>query len=167
MNGRPLLTRLGLHTGVANVGNFGSTDRVDYTALGESINLASRLEGVNKHLGTQCLISEATRCEVGDRFVTRRLGLFRLKGLDRLVELHELVGSPEEAHLTLPWRESFAAASDHFRQRNWAAAEAAFRRTLDLRPGDGPAEFYLAALTELPHRNLPATWRGELDLGEK
>jgi adenylate cyclase len=167
MNGRPLLTRLGLHTGVANVGNFGSTDRVDYTALGENINLASRLEGVNKHLGTQCLISGATRREVGDSFVTRRLGIFRLKGLDKPVELHELVGSPEAAEVTLAWRDAFAAAWDHYRQKNWAAAEAGFRRTLDLRPSDGPARFYLAALAQLRDRNLPDNWNGELDLGEK
>ena len=60
MNGQQLVTRIGLHTGVANVGNFGSTARVDYTALGENINLASRMEGLNKYLGTDILITGQT-----------------------------------------------------------------------------------------------------------
>src|SRR5262249_38628883 len=97
VRGRLLHTRIGLHTGVANVGNFGSEARVDYTAIGESVNLASRMEGLNKHLGTDCLISGATKAEVGERFVMRRLGQFQLKGFESLVEVHELVCFPDQA----------------------------------------------------------------------
>jgi adenylate cyclase len=71
VQGRPLVTRIGIHTGTAHVGNFGSEDRVDYTALGESVNLASRREGVNKFLNTTCLIRQATRDGGGDRLVSR------------------------------------------------------------------------------------------------
>src|SRR5207302_5519748 len=76
MNGQQLVTRIGLHTGVANVGNFGSTARVDYTAIGENINLASRMEGLNKHLGTEILITADVQAGVAGRLATRFLGNF-------------------------------------------------------------------------------------------
>ena len=63
--GKKLVTRIGLHTGVANVGNFGSETGVDYTAIGENINLALRMEGLNKHLGTDVLITGDVKKEIG------------------------------------------------------------------------------------------------------
>jgi adenylate cyclase len=78
MNGQALVTRIGLHNGIADVGNFGSSERVDYTALGENINLASRLEGLNKHLGILTLISGETCRRVHQRYRARALGKFVL-----------------------------------------------------------------------------------------
>src|SRR5258706_9022091 len=75
INGQPLETRLGLHAGVANVGNFGSPDRGDYTAVGESINLASRMEGLNKYLGTKILITAETHQGIAGRLHTRILAI--------------------------------------------------------------------------------------------
>jgi adenylate cyclase len=158
VRGHSLHTRIGLHTGVANVGNFGSEDRVDYTAIGESVNLASRMEGLNKYLGTNCLISGATKQEIGDKFVTRRLGLFQLKGFEGLVEVHELVGFPEQAEETRTWREAFALALAHFEQRDLSQASMAFRRVLALKPDDGPTRHYNSRLAEIlaePDPNWP------------
>src|SRR3989442_16025750 len=92
MHGKPRLTRIGLHAGVANVGNFGSTERVDYTALGENINLASRMEGLNKYLGTVVLATGDTYRAVADQITGRCAGHFRLKGFEKMVEVHELIG---------------------------------------------------------------------------
>src|SRR6266852_3730122 len=92
LNGQPLITRIGLHTGVANVGNFGSTERVDYTALGENINLASRMEGLNKHLGTDILITRETQEAASENITTRFAGHFRLKGFEKAVAVYELLG---------------------------------------------------------------------------
>jgi adenylate cyclase len=131
------------------VGNFGSTDRVDYTALGENVNLASRLEGLNKVLGTSCLISRATQDELGERLVTRRLGAFQLKGFDKTVEVYELVGHPEQADASRLWREAFASALTAFEEFRVEEASAGFERVLQLRPGDGPAQFYAARMQEL------------------
>ena len=167
MNGQPLITRIGLHTGVANVGNFGSTERVDYTALGENINLASRMEGLNKYLGTTLLATGETFAAVTGKVISRFAGRFRLKGFERAVDVHELIGTPEEAEATRPWRETFGEALRHFQERNFAAAEAGFRRTLELHPGDGPAEFYLTRLAELPPGLLPDEWTGEVELKDK
>lgn len=149
VRGHSLNTRIGLHTGVANVGNFGSEDRVDYTAIGESVNLASRMEGLNKYLGTNCLISGATKKEVGETFVTRRVGLFQLKGYEGLVEVHELVGFPEQAEESRAWREAFATALAHFERRDLVSAQPAFRHVLALKPDDGPTKHYLSRLAEI------------------
>lgn len=167
MNGQPLVTRIGLHTGVANVGNFGSSDRVDYTALGENINLASRMEGLNKYLGTEVLITRETQEGIGDRLITRPLGKFQLKGFEKVVEVFELIARPNQAEGSRPWRESFAEAAHHFQKQNFDAAEAGFRRTLELKPNDGPSKFYLAKIAELRSHPLPDGWAGEIELKEK
>jgi adenylate cyclase len=167
INGRELVTRIGLHTGVANVGNFGSNKRVDYTAIGENINLASRMEGLNKYLGTRVLITGDTQKEVSSRLITRYLGLFRLKGFEKAVAVYELTAFPEKEAESRPLREGFAAALDKFSKREFAGAEAAFRHVLETSPGDGPAEFYLEQIQELQRAELPPDWKGEITLKDK
>ena len=167
MNGQQLITRIGLHTGVANVGNFGSTTRVDYTALGENINLASRMEGLNKYLGTEVLITGDTHAEIGGKLLTRFLGDFRLKGFERTVAVHELAGKLDQAEAFRAAHKAFAAALALFREKKIAEAAAAFRRVLELAPSDGPAKFYLKHLAELRDQPLPADWSGEVELKEK
>lgn len=92
-NGRPaLFTRFGLHTGPAVVGSFGAISRQQYTAMGDTINVASRLEGLNKDFGTSILASAAIHDAVGDRFAFRPLGLVQVKGRAEKVDLWELIG---------------------------------------------------------------------------
>ncbi|QWW70126.1 adenylate/guanylate cyclase domain-containing protein [Rhizobium sp. WYJ-E13] len=92
-NGRPeLVTRFGLHTGPAVVGSFGALSRQQYTAMGDTINVASRLEGLNKQYDTSILVSAAIRDAVGERFELRSLGLVQLKGRAEKVDLWELIG---------------------------------------------------------------------------
>ena len=167
MNGQQLITRIGLHTGVANVGNFGSTARVDYTALGENINLASRMEGLNKYLGTEVLITQETFDGVQGRLVARFLGLFKLKGFERSVGVYELVGTPEKAESFRALHEAFGAALKLFQERKLAGAEIAFQKVLEINPKDGPSKFYLKHLAELKEHPLPDDWTGEVELKEK
>ena len=92
-NGRPaLFTRFGLHTGPAVVGSFGAISRQQYTAMGDTINVASRLEGLNKEFGTSILVSAAIHDAIADRFALRPLGLVQLKGRAGKVDLWELIG---------------------------------------------------------------------------
>lgn len=148
IHGRILRTRIGLHTGVANVGNFGSEQKIDYTALGANVNLASRLEGLNKFLGTECLMSAQTKAEIGDRLVTRGVGNFRLKGFEGLVAVHELIGSPEQEEKTRTWREAFAEALKNYQEHRPELAAIGFRHVLELKPEDGPSNFYLKQIAE-------------------
>jgi adenylate cyclase len=167
VNGTELVTRIGLHTGVANVGNFGSDKRVDYTAIGENINLASRMEGLNKYLGTRVLITGDTHKEVGSRLVTRYLGLFRLKGFERAVAVYELIAFLEKEAESRPLRECFAVALDKLAKKDFAGAEEAFRRVQEINPDDGPAEFCLEQIQELRTAELPVEWKGEITLKDK
>jgi adenylate cyclase len=162
-----LRTRIGLHTGVANVGNFGSHERFDYTAFGESINLASRMEGLNKFLGTHILLTEDTQRLLGERFRTRDLGRFQLKGFERAVRVFELVGRADERDAAPAAWQAFAEGLEHFQTRAFAPAERAFLRALELAPDDGPARFYLRQLAKIRTAELPATWAGEIELQEK
>jgi class 3 adenylate cyclase/CHASE2 domain-containing sensor protein len=161
-----LRTRIGLHTGEANVGNFGSAARIDYTAIGENINLASRLEGLNKFLGTDILISSAVKQGLGDLFVTRSVGKFRLKGLERAVEIFELIGTKDQTAETESWRGIFAQALEAFANQQFNDAKLAFCEVLQLRK-DGPSRFYLKYLEEIRPESLDDKWRGEVELKEK
>jgi adenylate cyclase len=166
-SGAPLVTRLGLHTGEANVGNFGSDQRFDYTALGENINLASRMEGLNKYLGTRVLITGDTEKEAGSRVVTRYVGVFRLKGFEKAVQVYELLGFPSEEAASRPLRERFATALGKFVKKDFSGAEAAFREVQQIVPKDGPSEFYLEHIEEMRAAELPPSWKGEMKLKDK
>lgn len=160
-------TRIGLHCGVANVGNFGSSNRVDYTALGENINLASRMEGLNKHLGTDLLITGDIYARVRDKFVTRCCGQFQLKGFEKAVEVHELLGTSDTAETSRVWREAYADALKHLQAKDFDAAEAGFRCTIEMRSNDGPANFLLKQIQELRTHPPDGEWTGVIELKEK
>ena len=166
IHGQQLVTRIGLHTGVANVGNFGSQTRVDYTAIGENINLASRLEGLNKYLGTDVLITGDVKREIGDRFLTRFLGRFQLKGFEKSVEVHELVAL-REAGPAPAWHADFDQALRLFQQRDLGAAELAFERVEESAPHDGSTQFYRRQTSEIRNQVLPENWNGEVELKDK
>ncbi|HEX3889582.1 MAG TPA: adenylate/guanylate cyclase domain-containing protein, partial [Verrucomicrobiae bacterium] len=167
MNGQLLITRIGLHTGVANVGNFGSTARVDYTALGENINLAARMEGLNKYLGTIVLLTSDTHAGVENKFTTRFLGNFQLKGFEKSVGVYELMGALDKAADFQPLSAAFAAALKLFQQGKLTEAENAFRKVLEIESNDGPSKFYLKQFAELRGHPLPEDWKGDVELKEK
>lgn len=167
VRGKPLVTRIGLHTGEANVGNFGSRERFDYTAFGESINLASRLESLNKHLGTLTLLSGTTHALLEGRCLTRALGRFVLKGFEKAVEVHELAGSLEQRAQFAELHATFAQALAGFQAARFAEAEAAFNAIIQRWPDDGPTRFYLKTIAELRDHPPTAAWAGEVELKEK
>ncbi len=167
VNGKPLVTRIGLHSGPANVGNFGSTQRIDYTAIGENINLASRMEGLNKYLGTETLVTEATYSQVADAFTFRPLGRFVLKGFERAFGVFELCGPPERAAELAELHASFAEGVKAFQDGDLKRAREAFLALVARWPKDGPTHFYLHTLDELELHPRAGAWNGVVELKEK
>ena len=150
------------------VGNIGSEWRFDYAAVGENTNLASRIEGLNKHLGTSVLATRDIQRTVEDQLTSRLIGHIQVKGFARPVEIHELLGPREIAETSRPWREKFAEALLFFRKRQFDEAESAFRQTIGLRKeGDGPSLFYLNAINELRLHPPLGDWIGEVVMKEK
>ena len=140
----PIKTRIGIHTGVANVGNFGSNNRVDYTAIGENINLASRIEGLNKYLGTNILISAETREKAGEGLKTvRYLGQFRLSGFGKKIGIYELLQTNNAFSSSQKLQQDFNVAMARHDQGDMLSAMELFSSILKECPDDGPCQFYL------------------------
>ena len=167
VDGHQLRTRVGLHTGRVLAGNVGSAERFDYAVVGDPVNVASRLEGLNKYLGTNVLISDAVRAKLGAEFITRRLGEFRVVGKKDALVVHELLG-PATGAARAGWCMVFEEGVEAFRRGDFDAAGSAMRETLALREGtDGPAQFYLGQIGHLRSAPLPADWRGVIALAGK
>ena len=177
----PLRTRVGVHIGVATVGNLGSKRRFDFACIGENVNLASRLEGLNKHLGTDVLATRAIQKSVEDEGISRLVGHFKFKGFGQAVEVHELISKLKEPDSTQAWREAFAEGLRNFRRKKFTAAEEEFRLAIQLRReaeqatakheeelrADGPSSFYLKKIEEFRKEPPPENWQGEINMDEK
>jgi adenylate cyclase len=167
VEGRPLRTRVGLHTGPVLAGNIGSAERFDYAVVGDAVNFTSRLEGLNKNLGTDILMSGAFRQKVADRFVTRRLGDFRLLGKTTEHTIHELLG-PAESVERPAWVEVFEKGLDAFQKGDLDGADATMNEVIALRGGkDGPSEFYRREIAAWRAKGLPSDWAGVVELATK
>jgi adenylate cyclase len=152
----PLHTRFGLHTAEVMVGHFGAPDRLNYTALGDGVNLASRLEGINKAYGTTLIASQAVYEVAREAFTFRLLDLVAVKGKAQAVRIYELVGEPEEARARGQTVRTYEEAFEKYLARDF---QGALDRLVTLK-GDPPS----ATLTERCQAFLksppPADWNG-------
>jgi adenylate cyclase len=167
VRGRKLRTRIGINSGKVLAGNLGSSFRFDYTMIGDTTNFASRLESLNKYLGTQILISEAVREQLDGKFSTRRLGEFRVAGKVHSVAIHELLGRGDVPSADQAWLDAFETGLDRFRAGRFSDASELMNRACQLRGGsDGPAEFYLRKIAILRGEDRK-NWDGIIELSEK
>ena len=145
----PIATRIGVHAGPAVIGNMGSADRFDYTAIGDTVNLAARLEGANKAFHTHCLVSETAWSMVGDEVIGREVGRIGVVGRKEPIRVFEPLALREAATAELTafaaaWREALAA----LQRCDRGAARAGIEQCAKLRPADALAKLWLEKLVD-------------------
>jgi adenylate cyclase len=163
-----VFTRIGINTGEMVVGNMGTKQKMDYTIMGNSVNLASRLEGVNKQYGTWTMISEETYVKAGSDFTVRKMDRVRVVNIKEPVRLYELIDDKSETDSdTLEAIELFHKGLELFEARQWEAAMAEFRNTQKVLPGDGPSEVFIKRCQGFLKKPPPASWDGVFNLSMK
>jgi adenylate cyclase len=164
----PLLTRIGVNTGSMVAGNMGTESKMNYTIMGNAVNLAARLEGVNKQYGAWILASEDTVRETGSLLLARKLDRVRVVGINEPVRLYELLDTMENAlprHIKLV--AVFHESLSLFENRNWKQAAEGFREALSISAGDKPAQKYLDRCMEFITNPPLDAWDGVYNLTEK
>ena len=172
----PLMTRIGINSGEMTVGNMGTATRMDYTAMGHNMNLAARLEGVNKQYGTWVLASEQTYNEFTDLdsgqhpFSLRRLDRVRVVGISEPVRLYELIDLYEEVdqdQRLIDKLKNFNAGLNAFEEKDWATAAEQFAAVLKTYPEDGPAKLYADRCKAFLKKPPAGDWDGVFNLTKK
>ena len=166
--GIKLEVRIGLNTGELIVGNLGSARKKQYTVMGDTVNLASRLEGANKAFGTGILLGEETARRVQGTLLTRPLARLRVKGKLQAIEVHTLHGAPadlppDEIEFVATYRTGYTA----YVERRFAEALPALTRALELRPHDYSARRLHTESSQFAHTPPPSTWEPVVSLDSK
>ncbi len=167
-DGHALPTRIGMHAGYILLGNIGAVDHFEYRPVGDIVNTASRLEGLNKYLGTRILASEQVVTHL-DGFLTRNMGKFMFIGKSKPIMVYELITHVDRSDKQLDDTcRHFVHGIDAFQQRSWDRARDAFNQVLKLNePEDGPSRFYLDLCKQYRQKPPESDWDGTVYLKQK
>ncbi len=161
--------RIGVNTGEMIVGNMGGTSRFDYTVIGDSVNLGSRLEGANRGYGTGIMMSEHTYHAVQKDVVARELDMLIVAGKTEPIRVYELMGMKNDTldGEVIRCLEFYAEGLRLYRQREWQKAIATFRQGLTHLPHDRPSQLYIERAQAYIASPPPPEWRGVVVLESK
>ena len=167
--GRPNMTvRMGVNSGPMVVGNMGSAQRMDYTIMGDAVNLAARLEGANKFYTSGTMLSDATYQQAKDAIEARMLDVVRVVGKKEPITIYQLL---ERKGALSPEMTALVASYDHAREaykaKDFAEALKRFEKTLEMDPTDGPTQTYVERCKEYLENPPPADWDGVFQFTSK
>ncbi len=163
-----LKMRIGLCTGSAVIGNMGSKSRMDYTMMGDTVNTAARLEGVNKVYGTYVMVSETTFSATFGRIAARELDSINVVGKKEPVKIYELLGYSHEVDDRIKkLTDQYIIGLYAYRAQDWDKAIKFFKEALDIAPDDGPTRTMLQRCDEFRINPPGENWDGSFSMKTK